>query len=148
MEEVSINYLVKETIPLIQNQAKIQKIIIKINLCQQDVLVYANTSMLQQVLINLFLNAIQSMPDGGMITLSIICSGKEVTLRLVDNGPGISKQNLDKIFDPFYTTSPVGRGTGLGLSISYSIIKQHKGTVEVESREGDGCTFSVRLPRI
>ncbi len=148
MEEVSINALVKETVLLIRNQAKIRKIIININLCPGNVMVYANTSMLQQVLINLFLNAIQAMPDSGVITLSIISSGRDVILKLVDNGPGISKQNLDKIFDPFYTTSPVGRGTGLGLSISYSIIKQHMGTVEVESKEGEGCTIIVRLPRI
>jgi len=148
MEEVCLTSLVEETIPLIQNQAKIQKVNISTSLCQKDLVVTANASMLQQVLINLFLNAIQSMPHGGTIELVTSCSGPDVLIQMIDSGTGISKQNIDKIFDPFYTTSPVGRGTGLGLSISYSIIKQHHGTLEVESNKGEGCTFTVRLPRL
>ena len=148
MDTVSLNSLVGETIPLVRNQAKIQKIEIKTEMCRQDVLIHANASMLQQVLINLFLNAIQSMPDGGVIVLSLIIAGPNVLIRLVDNGSGISRQDMDKIFDPFYTTSPVGRGTGLGLSISYSIVRQHFGTIEVESEEGKGSIFTVCLPRI
>ena len=148
MEEICLNYLVEETIPLIHNQAKIQKIKIKTSMYRKNIFITANASMLQQVLINLFLNAIQSMPDGGTIELSVACSGPDILIRMVDTGTGISEQNIDKIFDPFYTTSPVGRGTGLGLSISYSIVKQHMGTIEVESNKGKGCTFTVRLPRV
>jgi signal transduction histidine kinase len=69
-----------------------------------------------------------------------------VLIRVADTGHGISKNDIDKIFDPFYTTSPVGKGTGLGLSICYSIVKEHFGSIEVVSNEREGCTFTVRLP--
>jgi signal transduction histidine kinase len=146
METVDLNALVEDTIPLIYNQAKIQKIIIKTVFPEKPVFIVGNDSLLQQVLINLFLNAIQVMPDGGAIRLMIGQVEDEALIQIADSGYGISKQDIDKIFDPFYTTSPVGRGTGLGLSISYSIVKQHNGVIEVESKEGNGCTFTVRLP--
>ncbi len=146
METVDLNALVEETIPLIYNQAKIQKIIIKTVFPEKPVFIVGNNSLLQQVLINLFLNAIQVMPDGGAIRLMIMQIEDEALIQITDSGHGISKQDIDKIFDPFYTTSPVGRGSGLGLSISYSIVKQHNGVIEVESKEGNGCTFTVRFP--
>ena len=145
MEKICLNALVEETIPLIHNQAKIQQIKIKIDMYRQNIFILANSSMLQQVLINLLLNAIQSMPDGGTIELSITRSAGDVLIRIMDTGTGILQQDIDKIFDPFYTTSPVGRGTGLGLSISYTIVKQHRGTIEVESNKDIGCIFTVRL---
>ncbi len=146
METVDLNALVEDTIPLIYNQAKIQKIVIKTSIPEKPLFIVGNSSLLQQVLINLFLNAIQAMPDGGTIRLAIEPARTEALIHVTDSGQGISKKDIDKIFDPFYTTSPVGRGSGLGLSISYSIIKQHMGNIEMESREGKGCTFTVRLP--
>jgi signal transduction histidine kinase len=88
------------------------------------------------------------MPDGGTLSISTEIMVNEVAVRIADTGFGISKPEIDKIFDPFYTTSPPGKGTGLGLSISYSIVKQHLGNIEVESVEGKGTTFIVRLPVI
>jgi signal transduction histidine kinase len=72
----------------------------------------------------------------------------EVEIQFKDTGRGIPAENLPKIFDPFFTTMPVGKGTGLGLSISYSIIQQHQGSIEVESRAGEGATFTIRLPAL
>ncbi len=146
MEPIDLNALVEDSVPLICNQAKIQKIAIITYFPEEPVFVVGNSSLLQQVLINLFLNAIQAMPDGGTIRLRIERARDEALIHITDSGHGISKKDIDKIFDPFYTTSPVGRGTGLGLSISYSIVKQHMGNIEVESAEGKGCTFTVRLP--
>jgi signal transduction histidine kinase len=70
----------------------------------------------------------------------------EVQVQVTDTGCGISGKNLDKVFDPFFTTSPVGQGTGLGLSLCYSIMREHKGTIEVESLEGRGSVFTVKMP--
>jgi len=110
------------------------------------VLINGNGSLLQQVFMNLFLNAINAMPDGGKLNISTRIMANEVVVSIADMGHGISKPEIDKIFDPFYTTSPVGKGIGLGLSICYSIVKQHLGNIEVESVEGKGTTFVVRLP--
>jgi signal transduction histidine kinase len=109
-------------------------------------MINGNASLLQQVLINLFLNGIKAMPDGGTLTISIETADREVLVRITDTGQGISENDIDKIFDPFYTTSPVGQGTGLGLSICYSIVKQHNGSIDVESLNGKGSTFTVGLP--
>jgi PAS domain S-box-containing protein len=138
--------LLKDTLNLVKNQAKIQKIHLKARLPKGPVLISGNASLLQQVFINLFLNAINAMQDGGMLGISMGRPIDKVAVRIADTGQGISKQEIDKIFDPFYTTSSAGKGTGLGLSIAYSIIKQHSGTIEVESSEGEGSTFTVKVP--
>jgi len=138
--------LLKDTLNLVKNQAKIQKIHILSHLLQRGVRISGNRSLLQQVFMNLFLNAIHAMQDGGILTISMKRSLSEVAVHISDTGQGISNEEVSKVFDPFYTTSSVGKGTGLGLSISYSIIKQHSGTIEVESKKGEGSTFTVRLP--
>jgi len=86
------------------------------------------------------------MPDGGALLVSAEVRDHEAHIRVCDTGCGIPQAHIDKIFDPFYTTSAIGKGAGLGLSICYSIVKQHSGTIEVESIEGKGSTFTVRLP--
>ncbi len=146
MGEVNLSSLLKETLALITNQARIEKIDIQCHLPKDPVWIKGNFSLLQQVLINLFLNGIEAMRGGGTLILAFEKKGSEVAIHLTDTGRGISKKDLDKIFDPFYTTSPVGKGTGLGLSICYSIIKEHSGTIEMKSSEGKGSTFTIRLP--
>ena len=143
---VDLCQLIKETLALVANQAKIQKIAIAYDIPEHPVVLSGISSLLQQVFINLFLNAINAMRDGGELKLSMSTSGTMVLIRITDTGTGIGKSDLDKIFDPFYTTSPVGKGTGLGLSICYSIVQHHFGTIEVESSEGKGSTFTVHLP--
>jgi PAS domain S-box-containing protein len=140
--------LLKDTLNLVKNQASIQKIHITFNLLKEPVLIIGNGSLLQQVFMNLFLNAMNAMQDGGTLSISMERLANEVAVGIADTGQGIPETEIDKIFDPFYTTSPVGKGTGLGLSISYSIIKQHSGTIELESIEGKGSTFTVRVPLI
>jgi signal transduction histidine kinase len=102
---------------------------------------------LNQVFLNLLLNAAQAIPEKGEITIETAAEDGHVVIRVSDTGVGIPPENIQKLFTPFYTTKPVGKGTGLGLSISYGIVRKHHGTIEVRSEVGKGTTFTVRLPR-
>ena len=106
---------------------------------------------IEQVLINLFDNAIDAMPKGGILTVSTAretdASDRDwVVIRVADTGEGISEGDLDHVFDPFFTTKDVGKGTGLGLSVSYGLIQKHEGKIEVSSQPGKGSAFRICLP--
>ncbi|MDD5329823.1 MAG: ATP-binding protein [Sulfuricella sp.] len=103
-------------------------------------------SQLNQVFMNLLVNAAHAITDKGTITVRTRRVGEEVWVEVEDTGSGIAPENINRIFDPFFTTKPVGKGTGLGLSLSYGIVQKHKGQIEVESELGKGTTFRVRLP--
>lgn len=103
-------------------------------------------SELNQVFMNLLLNAGQAIAERGTIVLATGCDGDEAWVAVTDSGCGIPEDALARIFDPFYTTKPVGRGTGLGLAIAYNIVARHHGRIEVTSRVGEGSTFRVVLP--
>ena len=135
-----------ETVRLVAYEARTQKIELVPDLPNERIAVNGNKGHLQQVFINLFLNAIKAMPKGGKLRTSVARSGSEVLIRVADTGCGIPEKALDKVFDPFYTTLPMGVDTGLGLSLCYSIVKEHFGSIEVESTEGVGTTLTVRLP--
>jgi two-component system NtrC family sensor kinase len=105
-----------------------------------------NPDQIQQVFLNLMLNAIDVMPEGGRIDISMKTKDDVVEIGFHDSGPGIDNTIIDKIFDPFFTTKPLGKGTGLGLSICYGIIKEHNGTITARSEKGAGTTFSISLP--
>jgi PAS domain S-box-containing protein len=101
---------------------------------------------IQQVFLNLILNAVDAMPGGGSLTISMKRKSDWVEVAFGDTGAGIDEAIINRIFDPFFTTKPLGKGTGLGLSICYGIIREHKGTIAVKSKEGKGTTFTIRLP--
>ncbi|MET3120861.1 signal transduction histidine kinase [Oxalobacteraceae bacterium GrIS 2.11] len=103
-------------------------------------------SQLNQVFLNLLMNAAQAIDEHGEITVCTRFDGTEIGIDISDTGSGISKENLSKIFEPFFTTKPVGKGTGLGLSLSYSIIQKHHGRIQVDSQPGTGTTFRIYLP--
>ncbi len=147
-EPLAINEVVARTVRLIRNQKAFDRIRIIDQLVEDLPEVNGDMNQLQQVLLNLSLNACEAMPDGGALTIATSSRDDKVFVRLTDTGCGIKAEHLDKIFEPFYTTKPVGQGTGLGLSVSYGIIEQHGGTMEVDSREGEGTTFSIALPAI
>ena len=146
MGEVDLVTVLNETIELVANQAKVQKIQIKPVLQKTIILVSGVSGLLQQVFMNIFLNAINAMPTGGVLSITVNLVEDRVIVRISDSGVGIPAGELDKIFDPFHTSSPVGQGTGLGLSICYSIIRQHLGSIQAESRYGQGATIIVTLP--
>lgn len=108
--------------------------------------IYCIPSQINQVLLNLLVNAAQAIPEKGEITIRTGHAGDEAFIAIADTGTGIPAENLPKLFEPFFTTKPVGKGTGLGLSISYGIVQKHGGRIEVESAEGKGTTFTVWLP--
>jgi signal transduction histidine kinase len=146
MTPVNLLDVIQDALQLVSNQAKIEKISVSVEFPHQALAVYGNANLLQQVFINLFLNGINSMPEGGRLSISAKKSENGAEVRIEDTGCGISQENLEKIFDPFFTLSRVGKGTGLGLSICYSIVKQHLGNIEVQSMAGKGSVFIVSLP--
>jgi PAS domain S-box-containing protein len=109
-------------------------------------LMYINPDKMQQVFLNIILNAIDAMPNGGTLTVSVNKTGSFVEISFSDTGVGIEEGMLNRIFDPFFTTKQIGKGTGMGLSICYGIIKEHDGTISVKSRKGEGTTFTLKLP--
>ncbi len=111
-------------------------------------LVKISVSQMQQVFLNIIMNAFDSMVDNGILTIctKISDDGENIHMVFEDTGSGISSKDIDKIFEPFFTTKDPHKGTGLGLSISYGIVKNHEGEIKVESREGKGAIFTVSLP--
>ncbi|MDQ7782291.1 MAG: PAS domain S-box protein [Desulfomonilaceae bacterium] len=146
MNPVNIVDVIEDALQLVSNQAKIGKIGVKADLPKEPMAVYGNGNLLQQMFVNLLLNAFNSMPEGGSLTVSLRSGSEGALISIEDSGCGIAPEHLGKIFDPFFTLSPVGKGTGLGLSICYSIVRQHMGNIEVQSIEGEGTVFTVYLP--
>jgi PAS domain S-box-containing protein len=140
--------VVTEALALVDNQAKVQNVEIRTNSPPEPCQVLGVPGLLEQVFINLLLNALNAMPNGGTVEIQAEQAAGEVVLRVTDTGEGISQEDLDKIFDPFFTRAPLGKGTGLGLSICHSIVDQHGGWIGVESRSGKGSTFTVKLPSL
>jgi len=152
LKDIDLRYFVPEVTALVEKKAAVQGIQLKQTLSEDTPLIHGDPSQLQQVLLNLFNNAIDAVVEhhgvhGGEI---VIESGREdnhkVKIMVKDNGCGINPQNLNKIFTPFFTTKPVGKGTGLGLSVCYGIIDNLGGIINVSSERGHGTTFTIILP--
>jgi len=110
------------------------------------VIIYAQKERLQQVFINIILNALDAMPGGGQLSIQTKQQDGQAIIKISDTGLGIKPEHLPRIFDPFFTTKGIGKGTGLGLSISFAIIKEHEGQILVDSQVGQGTTFTIILP--
>ncbi len=145
-ELLDVNDLVRQTMQLLGKREAFQNIMLVDDLADRLPPIQGDKNQLQQVFVNLSLNACEAMPNGGTLLISTSCEADRVVVKVVDTGSGIKREHLDKIFEPFFTTKPVGKGTGLGLSVSYGIVQQHGGTLEVESQEGNGTTFTITLP--
>jgi two-component system NtrC family sensor kinase len=133
---------------LTRNRMKLQGISLCIERPSVMPAVYCDGDLMKQALLNLVLNSVEAMPNGGLMVISVDVpwQAKQVMIRIQDTGPGIPKNVQSNIFEPFFTTKNDGKGTGLGLSIVYGIMLQHDGTIGVESAEGEGTTFVVTLP--
>ncbi|MDO8137804.1 MAG: PAS domain S-box protein [Candidatus Brocadiales bacterium] len=147
MEPTDVNKALEEVLELTGKQITTQQITIKKNLSLFPLpLIIADEKLLKQVFLNMILNASNAMPQGGTLIIRTERMNEYVRIIFCDTGIGIAEEDLDKIFDPFFTTMPVGKGTGLGLSICYGIVKEHNGTIEVESSLDKGSTFTIKLP--
>ncbi len=144
--EVDINRVIDDTIQLLEPQLRSARLEMVRNYSQELAPAYANPSKLQQVFMNLIINARDAMPGGGRLTIQTRMVETSLVVDFRDTGTGIDPENIARIYDPFFTTKEVGRGTGLGLAISYGIIQEHGGRMFVESRPGEGAHFTIKLP--
>jgi two-component system, NtrC family, sensor kinase len=148
--DVDVNRVITDTLALLEHQFRTAHVTVQDELARGLPLIQGNTGRLQQVFLNLFLNAKDAMPAGG--TLRVVSSnGTGVTVSVTDTGSGIAPEHINRIYDPFFTTKNAiregqNRGTGLGLSVTYGIIQEHAGKIRVESRPGEGTTFYLDFP--
>ncbi|MBW2647645.1 MAG: two-component sensor histidine kinase [Deltaproteobacteria bacterium] len=148
---VRLNSLIEEVVVLVEREAKVNGITITRNYDDNLSIIWTDGSELRQVFLNIITNAIDSIKAtgriAGEITITTRLKGeKHISAEITDTGHGISKEHLDEIFIPFFTTKPPGKGTGLGLSICYGVIEKLGGKIKVESEEGEGTTFNILLP--
>jgi C4-dicarboxylate-specific signal transduction histidine kinase len=148
VEPVSVNDVIERSLSLMHEQLRLRQIEVDLDLCAEAPVVVGNPIQLEQVFINLLTNARDALIDAKRKAIMIECTlgGVVVVVVFRDTGPGIPEGLEQRIFDPFFTTKEVGTGTGLGLSITYGIIKEHGGSISVESRPGEGASFRIELP--
>jgi two-component system, NtrC family, sensor kinase len=148
-EKINVNNLLDETTGFLENEARYVNIQFVKQYAENVPVITSDLSQIQQVVLNLFNNAIDAIGHDGTITVSTryLEKSDEVEINVADTGKGIAENDLNKIFDPFFTTKEVGKGTGLGLSISYSIIEKLGGKLKVQSKVGAGTVFTLLLPK-
>jgi len=146
MKLCDLGPIVDKTVALIQNQATLQGVEIVKTLGESLPQIWADPGQIQQVLINLTLNALQAMPEGGKseITVAVDQDQNEVFLKVIDTGCGIPQEDMTHLFEPYFTTKK--GGVGIGLSVVYNIVNKHRGRIEAESEVGKGSTFTIHLP--
>jgi PAS domain S-box-containing protein len=144
--EVDLNRVIRETVTLIEHQLHKSSIDVTLNLEEGLPGVKGNSGKLQQIFLNLFLNARDAMESGGRLQVATWSADGFARIDVIDNGQGIAPEHLERIYDPFFTTKAARKGTGLGLSVTYGIVREHGGSIEVESRVGVGSRFHVDLP--
>ncbi len=145
-EPTAINHSLQHVVELADYQLRKNKVEVEFQLDSRDPVVLADHFQMEQLFLNLVLNAIQAMPGGGQLLLRTREVGSRVIVEVRDTGIGIPEEIRDRIFDPFFSTRGVGEGTGLGLAVSYGIVTAHGGKIQVDSRVGVGSTFRVILP--
>jgi PAS domain S-box-containing protein len=143
---VDVNAVVNDVLALLEHQLKNGRIQVRKELAPNPPFVQGIEYKLQQVLLNLFLNARDAMPRGGWLTIVTRTSGGTAAIEVGDTGSGIPPDQLSRIYDPFFTTKELGKGTGLGLSITYGIVQEHGGTITCDSTVGQGTRFTLTLP--
>ncbi|GFD89902.1 hypothetical protein KUL152_21280 [Tenacibaculum sp. KUL152] len=145
--KVDLNQVVKKSLK-VASFSKEYRQAVDVVLLEHEALVQANSGEIEQVLLNIIINAIHATKEGGAVCITVLSEGKYFLVNVKDEGIGICEENLSKIFSPFFTTKAVGQGTGLGLAISKNIIEAHGGSLEVESKLGQGTCFTIALPKV
>jgi PAS domain S-box-containing protein len=143
---MDVNAVINDVLSLLEHQFRTSRIQVRKELAASPPIVQGIEYKLQQVFLNLFLNARDAMPRGGWLTVVTRAAGDSATIEIADTGLGIPPDQLSRIYDPFFTTKEIGKGTGLGLSITYGIVQEHGGTITCESAVGQGTRFTLTLP--
>jgi PAS domain S-box-containing protein len=143
---VDLNAVITDVFSLLEHQFSAGRIKVRRELSPDPVVVPGSEHQLQQVFLNLFLNARDAMPRGGWLSVATRIDGDSIVAEVSDTGSGIPSEHLARIYDPFFTTKAIGRGTGLGLSITYGIVREHQGTIRCDSAIGQGTRFTLTLP--
>jgi two-component system NtrC family sensor kinase len=138
--------IIERSILLVSHHFKINNILLNKKFSCETYLIDCDKNQIQQALVAILINAVESMPNGGNLSIDLIHDNSKVSIEVADTGCGIPPENLDKIFEPFYTTKSSGKGTGLGLSVVYGIVEQHKGKISVESKINEGTKIKITLP--
>jgi len=144
--DVDVNAVIMDVFSLLEHQFEVGNIKVRRELATAVAPVLGIEHQLQQVFLNLFLNARDAMPRGGWLSVSTRVDGDHVIAEIADTGSGIPSEQIARIYDPFFTTKAIGRGTGLGLSITYGIVREHDGTIHCDSAVGQGTRFKLALP--
>jgi two-component system NtrC family sensor kinase len=145
---VDVNAVINDVLSLLEHQFRTGRIQVRKELAAVSPVVLGIEYKLQQVFLNLFLNARDAMPKGGWLTIVTRTSGSSATVEIADTGSGIPADQLSRIYDPFFTTKDIGKGTGLGLSITYGIVQEHGGSIACDSAPGQGTRFTLTLPLV
>jgi len=146
--EVDLARVIRETLTVIEHQLTQAGIQVRLEVEEPLPAIRGNTGQLQQVFLNLFLNARDAMENGGTLTVRAWSGSRGVEVEVADTGHGIAPEHLPKIYDPFFTTKAARKGTGLGLSITYGIVRDHGGVIDVDSRPGEGARFHLEFPAL
>ena len=144
--DVDLNAVITDVFSLLEHQFEVSNVKVRRELAETAIPVLGIEHQLQQVFLNLFLNARDAMPSGGWLSVVTRLEGNRAIAEIADTGSGIPSAHLARIYDPFFTTKAIGRGTGLGLSITYGIVHEHDGTIHCDSAIGQGTRFTVALP--
>ncbi len=156
MAPLDLNRVLQETLALLEHPLRSSRVQVETRLSEEQPVVHGNAGKLQQVFLNLFLNARDAMPEGGRLRVATETGETVARVEISDTGHGIPRENIHRIYDPFFTTKPgragnggtVRPGTGLGLSVTYGIVREHSGTIRVESAADSGTTFLLEFPRV
>ena len=148
LSPVDLNAVINDVLSLLEHQLELQHIKVRRELSSEPVTVLGFEHKLQQVFLNLFLNAKDAMPKGGWLSVTTSIKDGKPAVELSDTGSGIPSEYLARIYDPFFTTKSIGHGTGLGLSITYGIVREHHGSIDCESVVGQGTRFVLEFPPV
>ena len=145
---MDVNIIIADVLALLEHQFEMQRIRVRRDLGDIAPVVLGQEHKLQQVFLNLFLNARDAMPKGGWLSVSTRIDAGKVVAEVSDTGSGIPSEYLARIYDPFFTTKAIGQGTGLGLSITYGIVREHDGGIDCDSIVGQGTKFILSFPAV
>jgi len=145
-EQIDLATILRDTIQLLSFDRRARRVQVILEAIRDLPRTYGVRGQLQQVFINLMINALDAMPDGGVLRISAESTGRDIIVSFADTGSGISPEIGRRVFEPFFTTKEPGKGTGMGLSVTYTIVQKHGGTIDFVSQPNEGTTFTLRFP--